>query len=110
MSLFFTSNLERVKGIEPSQPAWKAGVLPLNYTRIIPNVSHSLVAQNFIDPGGGGRIRTFEDRSQRVYSPPHLTTLVPLLNLGVTHTRNKAFNNKVLYACYQINAINDFVN
>ena len=26
--------LERVKGIEPSQSAWKADVLPLNYTRI----------------------------------------------------------------------------
>ena len=26
--------LERVKGIEPSRPAWKAGVLPLNYTRM----------------------------------------------------------------------------
>ena len=26
--------LERVKGIEPSQPAWKAGALPLSYTRI----------------------------------------------------------------------------
>ena len=25
--------LERVKGIEPSYPAWKAGILPLNYTR-----------------------------------------------------------------------------
>ena len=25
--------MERVKGIEPSQPAWEAGVLPLNYTR-----------------------------------------------------------------------------
>jgi hypothetical protein len=24
---------ERVKGIEPSQPAWKAGTLPLSYTR-----------------------------------------------------------------------------
>ena len=27
-------NWERVMGIEPTQPAWKAGVLPLNYTRI----------------------------------------------------------------------------
>ena len=27
--------LERVKGIEPSQPAWKAGALPLSYTRKI---------------------------------------------------------------------------
>ena len=26
-------SLERVKGIEPSYPGWKAGVLPLNYTR-----------------------------------------------------------------------------
>ena len=25
--------LERVKGIGPSQPAWKAGALPLSYTR-----------------------------------------------------------------------------
>jgi hypothetical protein len=28
-------NLERVKGIEPSRSAWKAEVLPLNYTRIL---------------------------------------------------------------------------
>ena len=27
--------MERVKGIEPSQPAWKAGALPLSYTRTI---------------------------------------------------------------------------
>jgi hypothetical protein len=26
--------VERVMGIEPTRPAWKAGVLPLNYTRI----------------------------------------------------------------------------
>ena len=26
--------VERVMGIEPTQPAWKAGILPLNYTRI----------------------------------------------------------------------------
>ena len=29
----FPKILERVKGIEPSQPAWKAGALPLSYTR-----------------------------------------------------------------------------
>jgi hypothetical protein len=27
-------SLERVKGIEPSQSAWEADVLPLNYTRM----------------------------------------------------------------------------
>ena len=38
--------MERVMGIEPTLSAWKAEVLPLNYTR-----------KKF---GGGGRIRTFE--------------------------------------------------
>ena len=27
--------LEQVMGIEPTRPAWKAGILPLNYTRKI---------------------------------------------------------------------------
>ena len=27
--------LERAKGIEPSYPAWEAGILPLNYARFI---------------------------------------------------------------------------
>ena len=30
---FFDKKIERVMGIEPTYPAWKAGVLPLNYTR-----------------------------------------------------------------------------
>ncbi len=42
--------MERVKGIGPSRPAWKAGALPLSYTRIMYlcicfflfHVSHSL--------------------------------------------------------------------
>ena len=28
------ADVERVMGIEPTRPAWKAGILPLNYTRI----------------------------------------------------------------------------
>src|SRR6476661_6965141 len=31
-----TSGVERVTGIEPSWPAWKAGALPLSYTREVP--------------------------------------------------------------------------
>ena len=31
---FLKKKIERVMGIEPTYPAWKAGVLPLNYTRI----------------------------------------------------------------------------
>ena len=98
-----------MKGIEPSRPAWKAGVLPLNYTRNIPNLSHSYIYQNFIELGGGGRIRTFEDRSQRVYSPPHLTALVPLLShRGNPPCLKKLSTTGVLYARSIINAINDF--
>ena len=53
--------------------------------------------------GGGGRIRTFEDRSQRVYSPPHLTALVPLLitRRGSVPLFNKALNNMrfIYFSC-----------
>jgi hypothetical protein len=31
------NKLERVTGIEPAQPAWKAGALPLSYTRELQN-------------------------------------------------------------------------
>ena len=31
------AHMERVMGIEPTRPAWKAGVLPLNYTRENPH-------------------------------------------------------------------------
>ena len=29
------ARMERVMGIEPTRPAWKAGILPLNYTRML---------------------------------------------------------------------------
>ncbi len=48
--------MERVMGIEPTPSAWKAEVLPLNYTRL--------------RSGGGGRIRTYEGISQQIYSLP----------------------------------------
>jgi hypothetical protein len=61
--LTFTSparQLERVMGIEPTSSAWKAEVLPLNYTRRVrrwvPNLPTK--GSQFIS-GGGGRIRTF---------------------------------------------------
>ena len=55
--------MERVMGIEPTPSAWKAEVLPLNYTR---------------RGGGGGRIRTSEGISQQIYSLPPLAAWVPL--------------------------------
>ena len=34
------AHMERVMGIEPTRPAWKAGILPLNYTRMDGVFSH----------------------------------------------------------------------
>ena len=39
--------LERVKGIEPLHPAWKASVLPLNYTRTTPRVTLQYYLKNY---------------------------------------------------------------
>ena len=93
--------------IELTQPAWKASVLPLNYTRS--TQVHSNIAVKKLLNGGGGRIRTFEDRSQRVYSPPHLTALVPLPNSrGSVPLFNKALNNMRFIYFYCTNAIREF--
>ncbi len=92
--------------IELTQPAWKASVLPLNYTRNT-QVHSNFIVKKLLN-GGGGRIRTFEDRSQRVYSPPHLTALVPLLNRrGSVPLFNKALNNMRFIYFYCTNAIRE---
>ena len=49
IQLSYGSTLEQVKGIGPSQPAWKASVLPLNYTcKCSPSLSrwHEIVKEN----------------------------------------------------------------
>ena len=53
-------------GIEPTPSAWKAEVLPLNYTR---NTWY-----------GGGRIRTYEGVSRQIYSLIPLAAREPLQN------------------------------
>ena len=92
-------------GIEPTSSAWKAEVLPLNYTRPSQNQTasesrdphlptcpaHSLLvafADQRPDPvfahhrreqrGGGGRIRTYEGVSRQIYSLLPLAAWVPL--------------------------------
>lgn len=41
------AHMERVMGIEPTRPAWKAGILPLNYTRmaLIPESAKVILPQ-----------------------------------------------------------------
>src|SRR5215217_6168228 len=53
---FVRSKLVRADGIEPTRPAWKAGVLPLNYAREMQEGSFAF---------------------QRVRSSPHLCSSTP---------------------------------
>ena len=76
-------------GIEPTPSAWKAEVLPLNYTRPesrrapekpLPPTLSAGCSTDFpgrSSPGGGGRIRTFEGVSRQIYSLLPLTAWVP---------------------------------
>jgi hypothetical protein len=93
--------LERVMGIEPTPSAWKAEVLPLNYTRLnqpaAPHLRSSRTTRTHPqDPcpapphqrpatgksGGGGRIRTFEGISRQIYSLLPLAAWVPLRQMS----------------------------
>src|SRR5215467_10940813 len=77
--------MERETGIEPASSAWKAGVLPLNYSRLMLQRTHSALHNLLISPaqlskraGGGGWIRTSVGVSQQIYSLPPLATRAPL--------------------------------
>ena len=48
IQLSYRRILERVKGIGPSQPAWKAGALPLSYTRKFCGIKKEYGAENEI--------------------------------------------------------------
>ena len=71
MSRTFVNVLERVAGIEPAPSAWKAEVLPLNYTR----------KTKF---GGGGWIRTSEALASDLQSDPFSHSGTPPKNSIVT--------------------------
>ena len=87
--------MERVMGIEPTCPAWKAGALPLSYTRSTPSTNCQTCQQTQIasppgstpaskhshQNGGGGRIRTYVDVRRQIYSLLPLTTRPPLRGL-----------------------------
>ena len=79
-------------GIEPTCPAWKAGALPLSYTRptlglnrqtrqqpqTAPTLAPNLASKHNDWNGGGGSIRTYVDVRRHIYSLLPLTTRPPL--------------------------------
>src|SRR5690606_24687942 len=85
---------EREKGIEPAPSAWKAEVLPLNYTRegnrfsrpTAPGLA-SLFRVTSSKSGGGRWIRTTEGVSQQIYSLPPLAAWVSLRDLTAAQMR-----------------------
>ena len=79
--------MERETGIEPVSLAWKAKVLPLNYSRetwLVKPLLKTLLPNTFAEDlelglsGGGGWIRTTVGVSQQIYSLPPLATRAPL--------------------------------
>jgi hypothetical protein len=76
---FHGAALERETGIEPAPSAWKAEVLPLNYSRILRNgLSSAHPGDERLGDGGGRWIRTTEGVSQQIYSLPPLAAWVSL--------------------------------
>ncbi len=57
-------------GIEPTSSAWKAEVLPLNYTRAILTTDACSTHQVGLSIGGGGWIRTTEAYASDLQSDP----------------------------------------
>jgi len=90
-----TAAMERETGIEPASLAWKARVLPLNYSRIgrhgfetqatpkngiqLSRLLAELRLQNQFIAGGEGWIRTSVLVRGQIYSLLPLTTRPPLL-------------------------------
>src|SRR3990172_6413058 len=71
----FARSLEGVEGIEPSSPAWKAGALPLSYTRLKTSPKSSLLLARKWWRGLDSNQRRL---SQRFYRPSPLATRAPL--------------------------------
>ena len=72
--------LERVAGVEPAPSAWKAEVLPLNYTRTSTNPSHSLNRKRLCpSPWWRGKDSNLRSTRRQIYSLLGLTAPQPLL-------------------------------
>ena len=81
-----SNHLERETGIEPVSSAWKAEVLPLNYSRLASQICFRQKQPLDISLGGGGWIRTSVGVSQQIYSLPPLATRAPLRRISNSST------------------------
>ena len=92
-----TKTLERETGIEPASLAWKARVLPLNYSRSEPFAPRPKGLKNrIIRNGGGGWIRTSVLVRGQIYSLLPLTTRPPLLGEPESLSRQTLIGDPLL--------------
>ena len=103
----FSDYLERETGLEPATLCLEGRYSSqLSYSRPSDALSSKFIRLN-IQNGGQGRIRTFVDVSQRIYSPPPLATRAPTQIVNAysekfgagygTRTRNLLITNQLLY-------------
>ena len=88
--------MERVKGIGPSQPAWKAGVLPLNYTRIIANIE-ILAQHNFCVKNN---LKHFEKVYYKI-QPPKIDGCINNINIVFPKERGVLLACHIRHICHQ---------
>ena len=98
--------MERVKGIEPLHPAWKASVLPLNYTRNTQEF-HSIVIKNSTEWWRGKDSNFRRPKSTGLQPAPFDRSGTP--PMGKCPLFNKASNNmRFIYFIYA-NATRDLI-
>ena len=102
------SKLERVAGIEPASSAWKAEVLPLNYTRL--GYHHhapitrarrgkSVVGEGF-EPSKAVPSDLQSDPFDRSGTPPGKRGIIQMTGFLVNHTLNKKISASPSLATY----------
>ena len=76
-------NMERVAGIEPASSAWKAEVLPLNYTRLALGLRLNLVEGEGFEPSKSMTSDLQSDPFGRSGTPPERGGILNALPLTV---------------------------
>ena len=99
--------MERVKRIELLHPAWKASVLPLNYTRTTSRI-HSIVIQKFIEWWRGKDSNFRRPKSTGLQPAPFDRSGTPPF-WGSVPLFNKASNNMRFIYFYCVIATRDLV-
>ena len=99
--------MERVKRIELLHPAWKASVLPLNYTRVLSKLTTLFIVKQFQVWWRGKDSNFRSPKATGLQPAPFDRFGTPPLIWGYP-TNLKSFNNKRFISICIINAINHF--